>query len=786
MTPGQLKYSDDTKSKVQFHYTKNGSRALTKALAFDELPEEWQGKLLLKPDGVRTELPVTSEGRIDLAAWKQEGGVRGRVGGGGAGDKPQKIREIDSVRDDKVFFKGEKYPIPREKVNVTDGSLGLQAGTLINLTTFPYTVEAFAESVGSLAGESPSIDRNPYNFVEFAGDKPWTLPVETNATHAYPMEKRISGVLNLKIEALTPIFVPGGFPFDKKESNNAQQIGRHFCRIRKADQTAYYAIPGSSIKGMLRSEIEALSNSRLGVLLGKEFFNMPIPYRRRSFLAGVIKEYDEHRKAWKVEPVKVVYLRKADWVGLKTPGRVRYQYKSYDKDHKTYAVPGNAKDGVVRPYRAGLAVADIDKDYVGLILEPTGGAVYLSTAVHEKYFKNLKHPQYENHRQRERDAEQEHKDYINIDDSELNSVATNDLIYYTVENGVITTFGKNINYLWPSSQTITGLCRAFQTPEKLGLESALTMAERLFGFSGEHTADRKSHPFRGLLQFETAWGPEAEDYEKERRWPALNRETANGGGTGLGWRIEMAPLTGPMTRAKSRPLYLQGRQDGLSSSWEDRGVQLRGRKFYWPQSDEGAAGNIWKFHLKDAVMHEKVKSQLPPLVHALREKTHFDCRIHFRNLTEEELGAVLFALEGDDATHTLRIGKGKPRGLGNIRCEVASVAVDGSPEQLLTGTGVRESPGDKAEYVTKFKAWVMAQARVPAFSQVEHVASYVNLHKWKGGQQIRYYPINFSQYGWLPADSLANPGNTKGEPKEQRPPAMKLARPMAARAGRGR
>jgi hypothetical protein len=203
-------------------------------------------------------------------------------------------------------------------------------------------------------------------------------------------------------------------------------------------------------------------------------------------------------------------------------------------------------------------------------------------------------------------------------------------------------------------------------------------------------------------------------------------------------------------------------------------VKLRGRKFYWPQSDPQAAGKVWKFHLKDPVLHEKVESQLPPLIHALRDGTEFECRIHFRNLAPEELGAIVFALDGgDNPEHTLRVGKGKPRGLGNVRCEITGIAIDPSAETLLDSAPESPSIGDKSTYVADFKKWVEAHDKTKKFEQFEHIRSYVNLHKWKdGARQIRYYPINFNQYGWLPDE---RPGNTKGEPKYQRPEAMRPA-----------
>jgi CRISPR/Cas system CSM-associated protein Csm3 (group 7 of RAMP superfamily) len=781
---GQLGYTDGTRTKVQFHYTKGGSKADSKALEVEKLPAELREKLAKNPKGLGCELPVDDHGRIDLAELVAPQSPASRNpsqgGGGGFGQRPAQLtgqpRTILRVDDNSVFFT-DGQDILREKINVTDPSLGLQPGNVVGPGNSLVPLERFGSSVNGLNGQKPDIDRNPYNFVEFAADAPWTERTP-ELTHAHPTKDRLSGVLQYEMKALTPLFVPAGFPFKAEESDAVRQQPRHFMRMADAEDAVLYAIPGSSIKGVVRSEIEALSNSRLGVLLDDDFFARPIPYRRRSFAAGVVAGHDPTRKGWEVQPVRVLYMSKGDWPRFPAPGTsVKYEVRPGTRrnDHKDYAFPNPAgRTGQVRKYFGGLAVAETNKPYGGLIVENIGPRVFLPDACVDEYFENLKHPHYEHHPDHAAEGF-----YRNINASIRKGLKADDLIYYTEEAGKITTFGKNINYLWPSSRSVTDLCGNFQVPkskdgkqEILGLTDPLSMAERLFGFSGAHTKDGKSHPFRGLLRFETAWGPKAATYEEERQWPVLSRQTPPHAQAATGWKIELAPLTGPQTRAKSRPLYLQPGPNGKSASWEDRPApKLRGRKFYWPQSDGHSAGKIWKFHLKDAA---HVASQLPPPVYALKEETSFKGKIHFRNLAPEELGALIFALQGADDgkgyDHTLRIGKGKPRGLGNVKCQVTKIELDADPRLLLDGTWTT-SDCDGKTHVEKFQAWVKKKAGIE-FWQADYIKSYCHLHHWRDGSQIRYYPINFAEYGWLPGTAK---NNTKGDPDRERPPAMKRA-----------
>ena len=777
---GQLCYTDGTRTKVQFHYTKGGSKADSKALEVEKLPAELREKLAKNPKGLGCELPVDDHGRIDLAelAALQSPASRNpyQGGGGGFGQRPaqhaQQTRTIGSIEGQTVrFTNGES--ILREKINVTDPSLGLRPGNVVGPGNSLVPLERFGPSVDDLNGQAPDIDRNPYNFVEFAADAPWTERTP-ELTHAHPMKDRLSGVLQYEMKALTPLFVPAGFPFKAEEGDAIRQQPRHFMRMADAEQAVRYAIPGSSIKGVVRGEIEALSNSRLGVLLDEDFFAKPIPYRRRSFLAaGVVVGRHPTTKGWEVQPVRVCYMSKRDWRPFPAHGKT-VAYEVRRDGYKDYAFPNAAaKTGRVRKYLGGLAVAETTKPYGGLIVENTGPKTFLPDGCVDRYLENLKHPHYKHHPDHAAPGF-----YSNINASILQGFKADDLIYFTEENGEITTFGKNINYLWPSSKSVTDLCRNFQVPksrdgkqETLGLSDPLSMAERLFGFSGVHTKDKLSHPFRGLLQFETAWGPKSATYEEEEQWPALTRETPASAQTAAGWKIELAPLTGPQTRAKSRPLYLQPGTNGRSASWEDPAPKLRGRKFYWPQSDGHSAGRVWKFHLKDAA---HIASQLPPPVYALKEETSFVSKIHFRNLAPEELGALLFALQGADDgkgyNHTLRIGKGKPRGLGNVKCRVTKIELDADPRLLLDGTWTT-SDCDGKTHVEKFQAWVKKKASIE-FWQADYIKSYCHLHHWRNGSQIRYYPINFAEYGWLPGTARYN---SKGDPDRERPPAMKRA-----------
>ncbi len=349
-----------------------------------------------------------------------------------------------------------------------------------------------------------------------------------------------------------------------------------------------------------------------------------------------------------------------------------------------------------------------------------------------------------------------------------------DLVYFTHdERDNITTIGKNINYLWPAERCVYGLASSYFPPidtdgsERRSLDEPLSLAERMFGFAGKH--EDGSHPFKGRIAFEPAWGPTAQSYQAEKNWPA-NQTPDN-----PGVLLRLAPVTGPGVRAKSRPLYLEPRpSDRRSASFDDPQPVLRGRKFDWhDRAPEGQA--IWDKHRYSPDWHS-AESQLPAPICALAPSAGntFQGKISFKNLTRLELGALLYAMEGPNEHHRLKLGKAKARGLGSARCSVTSIstvnlAARYSSLDLMAGvssvSGVSQLCSDAIE---EFKRWHSTHGG----DSDRILRAHEKIHHFSAKVSVNYFPINFSEYGWLPAET---PGNTKGEPRGQRPPAMKVA-----------
>ncbi|MCL6457520.1 MAG: TIGR03986 family CRISPR-associated RAMP protein [Gorillibacterium sp.] len=96
-------------------------------------------------------------------------------------------------------------------------------------------------------------------------------------------------------------------------------------------------------------------------------------------------------------------------------------------------------------------------------------------------------------------------------------------------------------------------------------------------------------------------------------------------------------------------------------------LQLRGRKFYW-HSD--AWRNYWKNKDTLTTMRQRIRPLKPSSDENLAEGPLFKFRIYFENVTELELMRLQWALTFNDDACAHKIGRAKPLGFGSARITI--------------------------------------------------------------------------------------------------------------------
>lgn len=682
------------------------------------------------------------------------------------------------VEFDKEF--GDEHPTRRvklENLGLSDQVGGAREGAKFKQPQRRWQLASYAPEVAvGLRSSVPDIDDNPYNFVPW-GTPHSLAPDPLSARHDRDQPSRRSGTIKIAFTARTPVFIPESLT-DQAPPPPNEARRREFFRCINADGVEKYAIPGSSVKGPVRSLFEAVTNSRLGVTDTKALVSPPL-YRRRAFRLFRILRLPVGTASGQVQECAFEFLDRTGQVRGRNAG-LGIGDPLIDFRANTYWVaPGMHRHNgkVTLRFRATAAIYDLPSPLV--------------TTWRGMFDSNAPHPHIERHHETVKDLK-ERSSYENppgrstekhwaptfaaaraagLTELVAASVAAPDPREFIFAIPVpgrneISCFGRNVNFLWPGAQSPLAMIRAagFETRA----ENAVCLddadpAEATFGFAGKNDAPT-SHPFQGRVRFTMFWGPPV-----------------------AGTRVEdlrLMPLTAPAgTKAKSRSLYLAPGLGGKAADW-DTNAKLRGRKFYWHQrAPEGRTLALQhdadSLPLADGPQPPSNVSQNERL-QALPSDTSFAGEVHFDNLTGAELGALLVSLAPhlafQDAHLTvaapetlnfgIKVGKGKPRGLGSLVATKVALIVQKDAKDRYSNFSIWTENDEWGTDTEKPATFVDEFCTAP-WKALPAVKALENLLKIPTGTSVRVYPPRFDMYGWLPNDNDAS-----GAPRTSRPSAL--------------
>jgi len=97
----------------------------------------------------------------------------------------------------------------------------------------------------------------PFNFVPLNKEVFYPFWAK-DVSHDVPFEDEESGVIDITITAQSPIFI-------RNHSSDKDKPSNEFCYFKNSDDAKEFYIPGSSIKGMIRSVLEIMSFSKIKI-----------------------------------------------------------------------------------------------------------------------------------------------------------------------------------------------------------------------------------------------------------------------------------------------------------------------------------------------------------------------------------------------------------------------------------------------------------------------------------------------------------------------------------------
>lgn len=464
----------------------------------------------------------------------------------------------------------------------------------------------------------------------------------------------LSGEITYTIENVTDLIISDG------SGNSKKRIPNKFFK----DVNGNYAIPGSTIRGKLRSNINILGLSTVSEEIEDERFL----YRRvAGSTKSLKKEYDDRlgikRQGGFSVPTKVKagYILKKDeeeYVLLKFNNKnepTYYRIKEEELENKARNVKGinymhnERLTSKYKPYRNNISF-DLDNKnnrvksigkrdeykYNGILFNSGKYGVKKPGGVYKKAHYVIREIG---------DSYEEIK--LSVDDIRIYNK------YYIKDkkDNLIEDKEEYNYYALPNKKGDKRPC--FYTEYNGRIYFGFTPYLRLFYDKSIHEGIHINHK-KNIIDYKKAiFGFTNGDEGYKSR---ISVEDAIAVGN-IKTKEHVMVLGEP--KATCVNLYLNNGGDKDSLQSYNGEFEIRGIKYYW---------------LKEFVAPEKDKDNVNTIEEAIEKGARFKGKIKFNNLNEDELGLLVWALYiHKDANQN--IGKGKPYGFGNIKIKDISIKV---------------------------------------------------------------------------------------------------------------
>lgn len=539
----------------------------------------------------------------------------------------------------------------------------------------------------------------PYNFVPL----PSKVLTVDSSTFAKPFgaydEERHTGYIDCTLTAEAPLYVRGGLTVDEvRQKLQAKDLPGFFAAARAPDAQGLPrpVIPGSSLRGMLRSLVEIVAYAKVGRVTDRQryYFRavaakaddpLALPYRAqlRNVRAGYLVRLAE---GWAIRPAQLFgaegYLKVREQyvpphLGLirLSDRRYRPQYIPVSFTTKTTPKGRLVVDRIDKPsiheYRGTMVTSGNMLETGGgrargisprknhaVVGEPDENAQLLPIDPHavEDYRASLTDFQ-------RGDGMGEDGPFHPLEGifahHDGRPAEGRPVFYCEPQKGQpVIFFGQSPNFRVPYrflNSTRAATPRDF-VPGALRDDGVVDLAEAIFGFvRGERQREGQAQAGRVFVS-----DAAAEAYEWLAEEPIVPRILATPKPTTFQHYLVQ-------TSGEKRQLRHYASRPG------DETV-IRGNKLYWHK------GSPTRAELEDGeFLQEPPDKQVQDTQHTrirpVSAGSRFRFQVRFENLSDVELGALLWVLRlSDDARHggrqyRLKLGMGKPLGMGAVRIE---------------------------------------------------------------------------------------------------------------------
>ncbi|MGM9740543.1 MAG: TIGR03986 family CRISPR-associated RAMP protein [Candidatus Cryptobacteroides sp.] len=498
-----------------------------------------------------------------------------------------------------------------------------------------------------------SIIKSPFNFVPVSKDvyfPEWAGQV----SHDIPFSDGESGYIDVELEAETPIFVRNWHT--KEDQDNKTERYKSFSK----DPDGRYFIPGTSLKGEVRSVLEVLSFGKMHIDESMSFAtqrnlgkNSPYPllHSQNEIRCGYLTFIDgKYSISDCGKPYRIGHREIDTYIKTEYPGKTGILSRKFCKDshynlnkndnnspdpksaefkHKLLA--GINLNGLRFKYKgenAGRRIVEYDPegDITGdIILTGSSSQWNAEGPKKGKYYEFVFPDVVEEEYNITEEKFNEYK-FIYSDNNTFKDAASLEKgipVFFRLENGEVKDLGLTFLYKLPYANTPYDLLGVEHKSNKYDL------AETIFG----RATKEKGQSLKGRVQFSHLYATEVNKTNKD----------------------VTLTLGGP--KASYYPMYIR-QTGGEYKTYNDNDAELAGRK---------------RFVVRNEVWAKTSTESVDTVFRPLDKGTVFRGRIFFHNLRAVEIGAILSALtfHGTDMCRH-QIGLAKPYGYGRTKVSLRS------------------------------------------------------------------------------------------------------------------